>query len=98
MAITAIAFLFLLKRKNLSVQSSIKDKLLKNTNNKLPEIEKLLELEKLAIREGNGIEHNSLLGDWKFISVWKKNNDYKDFVFGYLLRIFSATLNFKEGI
>ena len=84
MAITAIAFLFLLKRKNLSVQSSIKDKLLKNTNNKLPEIEKLLELEKLAIR----MVMNLIQFTYRRLEIHiciEKNNDYKDIVFNIFL-------------
>tara|TARA_B100000579_G_C22583472_1_gene734648 strand:+ start:96 stop:713 length:618 start_codon:yes stop_codon:yes gene_type:complete len=98
LTITAIPILFLLQSKNHTAQSFIDDKLLKNTHYKLPEIEKLLELEKLAILKGSGIEYNLLIGDWKFISVWKKNDYYKDSVFSYLLRVFSATLKFKEGL
>ena len=97
LTITAISILFLLQSKTSPVESSIKDKLLKNTPFKLPGKEKLLELEKLAISKGSGIEYNSLIGDWKFISILEKNNDYKDSVFSSLLRVFSATLKFKEA-
>ena len=98
LTITAISILFLLQSKTSPVESSIKDKLLKNTPYKFPGKKNLLELEKLAITKGSGIEYNSLIGDWKFISIWEKNNDYKESVLSSLLRVFSATLKFKEPL
>ena len=43
-----------------------------------PSIEKLIELEKTARLEGSGIEYDSLLGLWKFKSVWKQGSDKED--------------------
>ena len=96
LAITAIPILFFLRRKTFHVHSSSKDKLLEKNSYKLPEKEKLLELEKFAILKGSGIEYSSLIGDWKFIHLWENNHDHKDSVFSYLLRVFSATLKLKE--
>ena len=96
LTITVIPILFLLRRKTIHVQSSNKVKLLEKNSCKLPEKEKLLELEKFAISKGSGIEYNSLIGDWKFIHLWGKNYEYKDSVFSSLLRLFSATLKLKE--
>ncbi len=73
-------------------------KLLEKTSIKLPDKEKLLKLEKLAISEGSGIEFDSLIGDWKFISVWTKGNGNKDSIFSSLLRVFSANLELKKEI
>ncbi len=92
LAIAATPILFLLQRKNYPVKSSIK-----SPPYKLPKKENLLELEKLAILQGSGIKCNSLIGEWKFISIWEKDNDYKDSVFSSLLRVFSATIEFKEN-
>ena len=46
----------------------------------------------------SGIEFNSLIGDWKFVSVWKKDNDDEDPIFSSLLRMFSAKIKFKKNI
>ncbi len=62
----------------------------------LPSQEKLLDLELLAKKEGSGIEFNSLIGTWKFISVWKKNEISQDKIASYLLRLFSASLEIKD--
>ena len=44
----------------------------------LPSLDKLKELEKSARIEGSGIEFDSLLGLWKFNSVWKQGSDTED--------------------
>ena len=101
LAIAAIPLLFFfkgVKRKNPLLRSSNKYKLLKKTSFKLLEKEKLIELEKLAKNRGSGIEFDSLIGDWKFVSVWKKNIDEEDLIFSSLLRVFSAKIKFKEYI
>ena len=101
LAIAAIPILFVLqggKRKSPLLKSSNKEELLRKSSIKLPEKEKLLELEKLAKNQGSGIEFYSLIGDWKFVSVWKKDIDEEDPVFSSLLRIFSANIAFKKDI
>ena len=40
-----------------------------------PSLDKLKELEKSARVDGSGIEFDSLLGLWKFNSVWKQGSD-----------------------
>ena len=68
------------------------------TSLKLPDKEKLIELEKYAKNQGSGIKLHSLLGDWKFISVWKKDIDEEDLLFSSLLRIFAANIKFKNNL
>ena len=101
LAIAAIPLLFLLqgrKRKSTVFRSSNKEELLSKTSIKLPEKEKLIELEKIAKDQGSGIEFHSLVGNWKFVSVWKKDIDEEDPVFSSLLRVFSAKIEFKKDI
>tara|TARA_Y100001968_G_scaffold291358_1_gene295705 strand:+ start:762 stop:1388 length:627 start_codon:yes stop_codon:yes gene_type:complete len=74
------------------------EKLLKKPHYKLPNKNNLLELEKLAKNQGSGIEFDSLIGDWKFISVWKKEIDEVDSLFSSLLQFFSTNLEFKKDI
>tara|TARA_Y100001968_G_scaffold307046_1_gene324456 strand:- start:1125 stop:1751 length:627 start_codon:yes stop_codon:yes gene_type:complete len=86
------------KNKSPLIRISDKEALLRETSVKLPEKEKLIELEKIAKNQGSGIEFNSLIGDWKFVSVWKKNQNKEDSVFSSLLRIFCANIKFKNII
>ena len=55
-------------------------------------------MEKLAKYQGSGIKFDSLVGDWKFISVWKKDIDQENIVFSSLLSIFAANINFKKNL
>ena len=101
LAITAIPLLFLLqggKRKSTILTSSKKEKQLRKTSVKLPDKEKLIELENLAKIQGSGIDFDSLLGDWEFVSVWKKDICEEDYIFSSLLRVFSAKIEFKKKI
>ncbi len=101
LAIAAIPLLFLIQgreRKSPLLRSSNKENLLRKTSIKLPDKVKLIELEKLAKNKGCGIELNSLIGEWKFVSVWKKDIDEENPVFSSLLRVFSAKIKFKENI
>ena len=63
----------------------------------LPSRDDLLSFEKLARKKGSGIEFGSLIGIWKFISVWQKGTDNKDSISSSLLRYFSATLELKQN-
>ncbi len=99
--IGAIPILLMIKgaKQNSSLRrNSNNEKVLIKTCQVFPEKEKLIELEKLAINQGSGIEFNSLMGDWKFVSVWKKNSDEEDSVFSSLLKVFSAKIKFKKNI
>ena len=101
LAISAIPLLFWLKgrhNKSSLFQSSNKEELLEKTYIALPDKENLIDLEKLAIREGSSIEFDSLVGDWKFISVWNKDANDEDSIFSSLLRVFSANLEIKKDI
>ena len=101
LVITAIPLLFLLqggKKNSPLLRSSNKVQLLRKTTIKLPNKDKLIELEKLAKNQGSGIKFDSLLGNWKFVSVWKKDIDEEDPVFSSLLRIFNAKLELKKVI
>ncbi len=87
------------RNKKLSIFRALnKTELLEKTSINLPDKEKLLYLEKFAISQGSGIEFDSLLGEWKFQSVWIKDYEKEDSIFSLLLRIFSAKLDLKKAI
>ncbi len=99
--ISSIPFLLLLQGENKKfplLRSSNKEKPLEKTTYELPTKAKLLDLEKITRSQGSGIEFDSLVGDWKFASVWKNDHDDKDSVFSSLLRVFSANLELKKDI
>ena len=60
-----------------------------------PSLEKLLELEKKARLDGSGINYESILGLWKFHSVWKQGADKENTISSTLLQVFSASLELK---
>tara|TARA_Y100001968_G_scaffold314659_1_gene340312 strand:+ start:292 stop:918 length:627 start_codon:yes stop_codon:yes gene_type:complete len=94
-----LLFLFKIGKKFFMLSKIVhKEVFFKKTSMKLPDKVKLVELEKLARLRGSGIKFDSIRGDWKFVSVWKKNNDEEDLVFSSLLRTFSANIEFKEDI
>ena len=62
----------------------------------LPSLEKLIELEKTSRLEGSGIKYESLLGLWKFNSVWKQGTNKEDFISSTFLQILSASLELKK--
>ena len=101
LVIAAIPILFLLtggNKKTPLMRSSSKEELLKKSPCKLPDKEKLIELEKLAKNQGSGIESDSIIGNWKFISIWKKDIDDEDPIFSSLLRAFSAKIEFTKNL
>ncbi len=92
-------FIFLFKR------DKVKDKIEVIFNNKkieaenlsdLPTLNDLISLEKLARKDSSEIQFESLIGQWKFESVWKKGTDKVDAISSSLLRVFSATLELKR--
>ena len=64
----------------------------------LPSLDKLKELEKHARVEGSGIEFDSILGLWKFNSVWKQGSDTDDSISSTLLQVLSASLELKKDM
>ena len=101
LVIAAIPLLFLLtggNKKSPLMRSASKEELLKKSPYRLPDKEKLIELEKLAKNQGSGIESDSIIGNWKFISIWKKDIDEEDPIFSSLLRVFSAKIEFKKDL
>ena len=101
LVIAIIPVLFLLqggKRNSPLLRKSNKEELFRNTSIKLPDKERLINLEKLAKDQGSGIEFESLIGNWKFVSIWKKDRDEEDHVFSSLLRVFSANIEFQKEI
>ena len=62
----------------------------------LPSLEKLTEFEKKARLEGSGIEFDSLIGLWKFKSVWKQGSDKEDSISSTLLQVLSASLELRK--
>tara|TARA_Y100001968_G_scaffold38784_1_gene29598 strand:- start:833 stop:1333 length:501 start_codon:yes stop_codon:yes gene_type:complete len=60
-----------------------------------PSLEKLLKLEKKARIDGSGINYDSLLGLWKFNSVWKQGADKENTISSTLLQVLSASLELK---
>ena len=63
----------------------------------LPSLGELKELEKNARVEGSGIEFESLLGFWRFNSVWKQGSDKEDSISSTLLQVLSASLELKKS-
>ncbi len=63
----------------------------------LPDLNKILDLEKFAKKEGSGIEFSDLIGLWKFVTVWKVGKDKEDSLSSSLLRLFSASLELREN-
>tara|TARA_Y100001968_G_C19033132_1_gene560803 strand:- start:75 stop:584 length:510 start_codon:yes stop_codon:yes gene_type:complete len=62
----------------------------------LPSLKQLLALEKTAKVEGSGIDYDSIIGLWKFNSVWKKGSDKEDSISSTLLQVLSASLELKK--
>ncbi len=62
----------------------------------LPSLDKLKELEITARVEGSGVEFDSLIGVWKFNSVWKQGSDTEDSISSTLLQVLSASLELKK--
>lgn len=66
-------------------------------NNKiLPSLNELLQLEVLARQKGSGIEIDSLIGIWKFKSVWKKVVNKEDTFSSRILSLLDANLEIRK--
>ena len=100
-AITVVLTLFIFKLKNKMyslLKISNNEKSLDTNSYKLPKKEKLLDFEKNAIRKGSEIDFDSVIGNWKFVSIWKDDSSEEDSIFSSLLRNFSAKIEFKQDI
>tara|TARA_Y100001968_G_C19408462_1_gene745025 strand:+ start:237 stop:863 length:627 start_codon:yes stop_codon:yes gene_type:complete len=98
--IVGIPFLLIFqgrKKKNFLLKTLNQKELLGNAFKSIPNQKQLLELEKLARKEGSGIQFNSLIGVWEFVSVWKQGSDQEDSILSSLLRVFSASLELKKN-
>ena len=96
---TAIPLIYLIKgaHNNFSLlKNTKKENTFEKISINLPDKRKLLELEMIAENQSSGIEFDSLIGNWKFVSVWKKGADEEDSVFSSLLRVFFANLKLKK--
>ena len=101
LVITAVPLLFFIKGGNQKaslLQRTKNEELLEKNSIPPPQKGKILEFEKIAKISGSLIEVDELIGNWKFISVWKKNNDEEDSFFSSLLRLFSANIELKKDI
>ncbi len=58
----------------------------------LPDLNQLLEFEKQSRKNGSDIEFNSLIGDWRFATVWKNFKNKENIAASFFLRVFSAKL------
>lgn len=84
------------KQKGFLLGNFIENQLLNETALKLPSKQSLLELERIALKDGSGIDFASLIGLWRFASVWKQGSDKDDRVASSLLRFFLASLEIEK--
>ena len=70
---------------------------MKEINTVIPSKQELIKLEKTARLEGSGIDFKSLLGRWKFKSVWKQSSDKEDSISSTLLQVLSASLELRKA-
>ena len=98
-AVIPVLFLLQSRKKNSPLlKSPNKKQLLEKSSIKLPDKEKILELENVSKAYGNEIKFDSLIGNWKFIYVCRKETDEEDSLFSSLLRLFSAYIKLKKNI
>ncbi|WP_320664596.1 hypothetical protein [Prochlorococcus sp. MIT 1223] len=90
---SVLVYINLSKNSNYSAKNSAN--YLELTN--LPNLNDLLELEKVARKEGSNVTLEPLIGVWKFVSVWKPLSDKEDFFTSLLLRKFSACLQLSKA-
>ena len=62
----------------------------------LPDYKKILSLEKIANKDGSGINFGELINKWKFLYVWKKGSDSVDNISSSLLQVLSASLELSK--
>ena len=63
----------------------------------MPTLQNLLDCERKARKLGDDICLDSLIGLWKFYSVWGKDSVNKNHFTNYLLRTFKASLELQKN-
>ena len=69
---------------------------MKELNAVIPNKQELIKLEKKAREDGSGIDFKSLIGCWKFKTVWKQASDKEDDISSTLLQVLSARLELRK--
>ena len=64
---------------------------------KLPEFNKIIDLEKFANKSGSGISYERLIGCWNLRYVWKKGTKKVDNISSSFLQILSASLQLSKS-
>ena len=64
---------------------------------KLPEFNKIIDLEKFANKSGSGISYERLIGCWNLRYVWKKSTKKVDNISSSFLQILSASLQLSKS-
>ena len=62
----------------------------------LPDYNEIIRLEKIANKDGSGINFDELISNWKFQYVWKKGSDSIDNISSSLLQVLSARLELSK--
>ena len=70
---------------------------MKEINTVIPKKKELIKLEKKARVDGSGINFKSLIGLWKFKSVWKQASDKEDSISSTFLQVLSASLELRKA-
>ncbi len=70
---------------------------MKEINTVIPNKQELIRLEKTARLEGSGIDFKSLIGLWKFKSVWNRASDIEDSISSKFLQVLSASLELRKA-
>lgn len=55
-----------------------------------------MNLKNISKNHGSGIKFDSIMGNWKFVSVWKKDMCEENPVFSFLHRLFEASIKFNK--
>ncbi len=63
----------------------------------LPEYKEIRNLEKIANKDGSGINFDELVGKWKFQYVWKKGKDTVDNISSSFLQVLAASLELSKS-
>ena len=63
-----------------------------------PNFDEIKNLEKIANKDGSGIQFDDLLGFWKFQYVYKKGDTSIDNVSSSILQVLSASLKLSKSI
>ena len=70
---------------------------MKELNAVIPNKQELIKLEKKAREDGSGIDFKSLIGLWKFKSVWKRESVKENSISNKFLQVLSASLELRKA-